>query len=44
LNDLHPSITLDLPRNRTVTLRLQQTGRGASWWSIHELKIWEQKE
>jgi hypothetical protein len=44
LNDLHPSITLDLPRNRSVTLRLQQTGRGASWWSIHELKIWEQKE
>jgi len=43
-NDLHPSIALDLPRNQTVVLRIQQTGRGASWWSIHELKIWEQKE
>jgi hypothetical protein len=43
-NDLHPSIALDLPRNHTVVLRIQQTGRGASWWSIHELKIWEQKE
>jgi hypothetical protein len=43
-DDLHPSIALDLPRNQTVVLRLQQTGRGANWWSIHELKIWEQKE
>jgi hypothetical protein len=43
-NDLHPSIALDLPRNQTVVLRIQQTGRGASWWSIHELKFWEQKE
>jgi hypothetical protein len=43
-NDLHPSIALDLRRNQTVVLRIQQTGRGASWWSIHELKIWEHKE
>jgi hypothetical protein len=43
-NDVFPSITLDLPRNQTVVLRFQQTGRAASWWSIHELKIWEQKE
>jgi hypothetical protein len=43
-NDLHPSISVDLPANRTVSLRIQQTGQGASWWSIHELKIWEQKE
>jgi hypothetical protein len=43
-NDLHPSIRVDLPANRTVSLRIRQTGRGARWWSIHELKIWEQKE
>src|SRR5580765_2087940 len=43
-NDLHPSVALDLPRNQTVVLRIQQTGRGADWWSIYELKIWEQKE
>jgi len=43
-NDLHPSVALDLPRNQTVVLRIQQTGRGANWWSIYELKIWEQKE
>ena len=43
-NDLHPSIALDLPRNQTVVLRIQQTGRGANWWSIYELKLWEQKE
>ena len=29
---------------KRVTLRIQQTGRGANWWSIYELKIWEQKE
>jgi len=43
-NDLHPSVALDLPRNQTVVLRIQQTGRGANWWSIYELKLWEQKE
>lgn len=43
-NDLHPSVALNLPRNQTVVLRLQQTGRGANWWSIYELKLWEQKE
>ena len=43
-NDLHPSIALDLPRNQTVVLRIQQTGRGANWWSIYELKLWERKE
>ena len=43
-NDLHPSVALDLPRNQTVVLRIQQTGRGAHWWSIYELKLWEQKE
>ena len=43
-NDLHPSVALDLPRNQTVVLRIQQTGRGASWWSIYELKLWAQKE
>ena len=43
-NDLHPSVVLDLPRNQTVVLRIQQTGRGANWWSIYELKLWEQKE
>jgi hypothetical protein len=44
LNDLHPSVALDLPRNQMVVLRIQQTGRGADWWSIYELKLWEQKE
>jgi hypothetical protein len=43
-NDLHPSVVLDLPGNQTVVLRIQQTGRGANWWSIYELKLWEQKE
>jgi len=44
LNDLHPSISVDLPANRTVSVRMLQTGRGASWWSIHELRMWEQKD
>jgi hypothetical protein len=43
-NDLHPSIALDLPRNQTVTLRIQQPGQGANWWSVYELKIWERRE
>ena len=44
LNGLHPTIAVDLPRNQTVVLRIQQTARAAGWWSIYELRIWEEKE
>ena len=43
-NDLHPSIAVNLRPNKATTLRIQQTGRGANWWSIHELRIWAQQE
>ena len=44
IDDRRPAIKVDLPGNRTTTLRIAQTGRGIGWWSIHELKIWERKE
>lgn len=39
----YPSIMIDLPANRTKTLRVRQTGRGAAWWSVHEVMVWERK-
>jgi hypothetical protein len=43
-DDQHPSIAVDLPQNGTATLRILQTGQALSWWSIHELTIWERTE
>jgi hypothetical protein len=34
-------LDIDLPANRTSTLRIRQTGRSVAWWSIHELSLWE---
>ena len=43
-DDRHPSVAIDLPPNRTTALRIAQTGQGIDWWSVHELRIWEEKE
>jgi hypothetical protein len=43
VDEQHAPIVLDLPRNRTTTLRIRQTGRGAEWWSIHDLNVWERQ-
>ena len=34
-------VTIDLPPNRTVRLRIRQTGQSDRWWSLHELEVWE---
>ena len=35
-------IDVDLPPNRTRTLRIRQTGRTRTWyWSVDELSLWE---
>lgn len=37
-----PPIDIVLPPNRTLSLRLQQTGHTRTfYWSIHELQLWE---
>ena len=43
-DELSAPVTIDLPRNRTATLRIQQAGRGTNWWSVHELGLWERAE
>ena len=41
----YPPIDIDLPPNRTIELRLRQTGTTRSfYWSIHELQLWERDE
>jgi hypothetical protein len=43
-DELSAPVVIDLPRNRTATLRIQQAGRGTNWWSVHELGLWERAE
>ena len=44
IDELHAPVAIDLPRNRTATLRIGQAGRGTTWWAIHELRLWERAE
>jgi len=44
IDELHAPVTIDLPSNRTATLRIGQAGRGTTWWAIHELRLWERAE
>jgi hypothetical protein len=39
-DERHAAIDIDLPANRTSSLRLRQTGRSTAWWSVHELSLW----
>jgi hypothetical protein len=34
-------VSLDLPANQTVTLRIRQTGVSRTSWSVHELRLWK---
>ena len=43
-DELRAPVVIDLPRNRTATLRIGQAGRGTTWWAIHELRLWERAE
>ena len=43
-DELSAPVVIDLPRNRSATLRIQQAGRGTNWWSVHELGLWERAE
>jgi hypothetical protein len=40
-DERHAPVAVDLPANRTTTLRIGQTALGRTWWSVHELRIWE---
>jgi hypothetical protein len=37
----YPSITIDLPHNETVALHLREVASYDSWWSVHELRLWQ---
>jgi len=42
-DEQHAPIAIDLPDNLTGTLRIRQTGHSPSWWSVHELTVWERR-
>lgn len=45
VDEQYPRINIDVPSNRTVTLRIRQTGRApVSWWSVHELNLWARQQ
>ncbi len=37
----YPSIRIDLPHNETVALHLREVATYDSWWSVHELRLWQ---
>jgi hypothetical protein len=41
VDERYPVMKIDLPQNRTTTLRIAQTGQGPSWWAVHELILWQ---
>jgi hypothetical protein len=43
VDEQHAPVTIDLSDNRTSTLRIRQTGHSPSWWSVHELSVWERR-
>jgi hypothetical protein len=43
VDERHAPVIIDMPDNMTSTLRIRQTGHGPSWWSIHELTVWERR-
>ena len=43
IDERYPVMNIDLPPNRTATLRIAQTGHAVSWWAVHELGIWERE-
>jgi len=34
------AVDFDLSPNTTIALRIEQTGRSRTWWSLHELNVW----
>ncbi|MGH9142976.1 MAG: hypothetical protein ACRD2I_17725, partial [Vicinamibacterales bacterium] len=44
VDELHAPVTIDLPRNRTATLRIGQAAHGTNWWALHELNLWTREE
>ena len=37
----YPSIRIDLPRNEAITLHVREVASYDSWWSVHELRLWQ---
>jgi hypothetical protein len=37
----YPSVRIDLPRNDTMILRVRDVATYDSWWSVHELRLWQ---
>jgi hypothetical protein len=40
VDEQFPTVTLDLPPNRTTRLRIRQTAQGGRWWSVHEVALY----
>jgi hypothetical protein len=43
IDERRAPVEIDLPHNETETLTLRQTRSAPTWWSIHELTLWERR-
>ena len=41
IDERYPVTNIDLPPNRTMRLRINQTGHAPTWWAAHELTVLE---
>jgi hypothetical protein len=37
----YPSLRIDLAHNDTMILRVRDVATYDSWWSVHELRLWQ---
>jgi hypothetical protein len=38
-----PTVTIELPSNRTTRLRVRQTAQSDRWWSVHEVTLYRRQ-
>jgi len=39
VDEQFPTVSIDLPPNRTTRLRIRQTATSDRWWSVHEVRL-----
>jgi hypothetical protein len=43
VDEQFPTVTIELPPNRTTRLRVRQTAQSDRWWSVHEVTLYRRQ-
>ena len=43
VDELYPTVSIDLPPNSTTRLRIRQTAASDRWWSVHEVALYRRQ-